>query len=87
VGISGKLVDGPLGFGTAPLGNIFRDIPDHEAAAMLDARVGTWHAFFRHGTDVVGHEPRAARSSTLRPRPTAKLGNYRFTTLSKPRDR
>jgi hypothetical protein len=23
----------------------------------------------------------------LKPRPAAKLGNYRFTTLSKPRDR
>jgi len=26
-------VSGPLGFGTAPLGNMFRDIPDQEAEA------------------------------------------------------
>ena len=41
----------------------------------------------RLGVDRLGHQPRAARSSTLRPRPTAKLGNYCFTTLSKSRDR
>jgi D-threo-aldose 1-dehydrogenase len=32
-----------LGFGTAPLGNMFRDIPDDEAAATVDA---AWE----HGT-------------------------------------
>ncbi|AGB26907.1 putative oxidoreductase, aryl-alcohol dehydrogenase like protein (plasmid) [Mycobacterium sp. JS623] len=37
------LGNGPLGFGTAPLGNMFRDIPDHEAAATVDA---AWN----HGT-------------------------------------
>ena len=37
------LVNGPLGFGTAPLGNMFRDIPDHEAEATVDA---AWE----HGT-------------------------------------
>ncbi|HYR16202.1 MAG TPA: aldo/keto reductase, partial [Mycobacterium sp.] len=31
------LVNGPLGFGTAPLGNMFRDIPDDEAEATVDA--------------------------------------------------
>ena len=31
------LVNGPLGFGTAPLGNMFRDIPDGEAEATVDA--------------------------------------------------
>jgi D-threo-aldose 1-dehydrogenase len=30
-------VSGPLGFGTAPLGNMFRDIPDEEAEATVDA--------------------------------------------------
>src|SRR6478672_2073667 len=34
---------GPLGFGTAPLGNMFRDIPDDEAEATVDA---AWE----HGT-------------------------------------
>jgi D-threo-aldose 1-dehydrogenase len=31
------LISGPLGFGTAPLGNMFRDIPDAEAAATVEA--------------------------------------------------
>jgi aryl-alcohol dehydrogenase-like predicted oxidoreductase len=37
MGIRDLLVNGPLGFGTAPLGNMFRDIPDHEAEATVDA--------------------------------------------------
>lgn len=32
---------GPLGFGTAPLGNMFRDIPDEEAEATVEA---AWEA-------------------------------------------
>ncbi|MGO8080991.1 aldo/keto reductase [Rhizobium leguminosarum] len=35
------LVNGPLGFGTAPLGNMFRDIPDDEADATVEA---AWEA-------------------------------------------
>ena len=31
------LLPGKLGFGTAPLGNMFRDIPDAEARATVDA--------------------------------------------------
>ncbi|WP_327121730.1 aldo/keto reductase [Streptomyces sp. NBC_01341] len=31
------LLSGPLGFGTAPLGNMFRAIPDAEAAATVEA--------------------------------------------------
>jgi D-threo-aldose 1-dehydrogenase len=31
------LLNGPLGFGAAPLGNMFRDIPDSEAEATVDA--------------------------------------------------
>ena len=31
------LIGGPLGFGTAPLGNMFRDIPDEEASATVEA--------------------------------------------------
>jgi D-threo-aldose 1-dehydrogenase len=31
------LLPGPLGFGTAPLGNMFRDIPEAEARATVDA--------------------------------------------------
>jgi hypothetical protein len=33
----GKLLTGPRGFGSAPLGNMFRNIPAQEAAAALDA--------------------------------------------------
>src|SRR5215468_7881482 len=31
------LLSGPLGFGTAPLGNMFRKISDEEAAATVEA--------------------------------------------------
>src|SRR6516162_5179404 len=31
------LLKGPLGFGAAPLGNMFRNIPDAEASATLEA--------------------------------------------------
>jgi D-threo-aldose 1-dehydrogenase len=39
------LLNGPLGFGTAPLGNMFRKIPDEEAAATVDA---AWQAGTRY---------------------------------------
>src|SRR5262249_27076584 len=37
------LLDGPLGFGAAPLGNMFRNIPEDEAVATVEAawRYGT----------------------------------------------
>ena len=35
--IRAKLISGPLGFGAAPLGNMFRNIPESEAAATVDA--------------------------------------------------
>ncbi|WP_179473825.1 aldo/keto reductase [Mycolicibacterium vinylchloridicum] len=35
------LKNGPLGFGSAPLGNMFRDIPEDEASATVDA---AWQA-------------------------------------------
>src|SRR5262247_3098197 len=35
--IRDKLISGPLGFGSAPLGNMFRNIPEEEAAATVDA--------------------------------------------------
>lgn len=31
------LLNGPLGFGAAPLGNMFRNIPDQEAATTVEA--------------------------------------------------
>jgi D-threo-aldose 1-dehydrogenase len=35
--IRDHLLNGPMGFGAAPLGNMFRNIPDEEAAATVDA--------------------------------------------------
>ena len=46
MGIRDFLLDCPLGFGTAPLGNMFRDIPDHEAEATVDAAWDQGTRFF-----------------------------------------
>jgi D-threo-aldose 1-dehydrogenase len=43
--LRGELLGGPLGFGSAPLGNMFRDIPDDEAMATVDA---AWNAGTRY---------------------------------------
>ena len=51
MGIRDLLVSGPLGFGTALLGNMLRDIPDHETEATVDAAVGPRHPPLRYGTD------------------------------------
>ncbi len=32
-----KILQGKLGFGTAPLGNMYRNIPEEEAIATVDA--------------------------------------------------
>jgi D-threo-aldose 1-dehydrogenase len=40
-----SLLNGPFGFGTAPLGNMFRKIPDEAAAATVDA---AWKAGTRY---------------------------------------
>lgn len=40
------LLNGPLGFGAAPLGNMFRNIPDAEAAETLDAAWDEGTRFF-----------------------------------------
>lgn len=40
------LPHGPLGFGTAPLGNMFRDIPEDEALATVDAAWDAGTRFF-----------------------------------------
>jgi D-threo-aldose 1-dehydrogenase len=39
------LLNGPLGFGTAPLGNMFRNVPEEEATATVDA---AWQAGTRY---------------------------------------
>lgn len=46
MGLRGKFLNGPLGFGTAPLGNMFRSIPDAEAAATIDAAWDAGTRFF-----------------------------------------
>ena len=43
--IKTALLNGPLGFGTAPLGNMFRNIPEGEAAATIAA---AWEAGTRY---------------------------------------
>jgi len=43
--IRDHLLSGPLGFGTAPLGNMFRKIPDEEAAATVEV---AWQAGTRY---------------------------------------
>jgi D-threo-aldose 1-dehydrogenase len=43
--IKSTLLSGPLGFGTAPLGNMFRNIPEEEAAATVAA---AWEAGTRY---------------------------------------
>ncbi|KAA0098777.1 aldo/keto reductase [Mycolicibacterium sp. P1-18] len=44
MGIRDTLLAGPLGFGTAPLGNMYRNISDEEATATVDA---AWAAGIR----------------------------------------
>lgn len=39
------ILPGKLGFGAAPLGNMFRDIPEHEALATVN---GAWDAGIRY---------------------------------------
>ncbi|MGO4126629.1 aldo/keto reductase [Inquilinus sp. YAF38] len=43
--IESTLLNGPLGFGTAPLGNMFRNIPEEEASATVAA---AWEAGTRY---------------------------------------
>jgi D-threo-aldose 1-dehydrogenase len=44
--IRDALLNGPLGFGAAPLGNMFRNIPDDEAAATVNAAWNLGTRFF-----------------------------------------
>lgn len=45
MGIRDALLAGPIGFGAAPLGNMFRNIPEEEAQATVDA---AWDAGTRY---------------------------------------
>ncbi len=45
MGLRGMFRNGPLGFGAAPLGNMFGEIPDTQAAATVDA---AWHTGTRY---------------------------------------
>jgi D-threo-aldose 1-dehydrogenase len=44
--IRSTLLAGPLGFGTAPLGNMYRNISDDEAMATVDAAWASGIRFF-----------------------------------------
>ena len=46
MGIREHLLSGPLGFGAAPLGNMFRNIPDAEADATVEAAWAEGTRFF-----------------------------------------
>jgi D-threo-aldose 1-dehydrogenase len=46
VSIRGTLLAGPLGFGTAPLGNMYRNLSDEEALATVDAAWAAGIRFF-----------------------------------------
>ncbi len=46
--IQSTLLNGKLGFGTAPLGNMFRNIPEEEAAATVAAAWEKGGALLRH---------------------------------------
>jgi D-threo-aldose 1-dehydrogenase len=43
--IRDKLISGPLSFGAAPLGKLFRDIPEEEAASTVEA---AWQQAIRY---------------------------------------
>jgi D-threo-aldose 1-dehydrogenase len=49
--IRDKLLNGPMGFGAAPLGNMFRNISDEEAAATVDA---AWQQGIRYFDTAAG---------------------------------
>jgi D-threo-aldose 1-dehydrogenase len=70
MGIRDFLLNGPLGFGTAPLGNMFRDIPDHEAEATVDAAwdQGTRFSTRHRCTAPAGGDPLRQVPRPTRPR-------------------
>jgi D-threo-aldose 1-dehydrogenase len=51
--IRDRLLNGPLGFGAAPLGNMFRNIPGREAAAMIDV---AWQQGTRYSDTAPSHD-------------------------------
>jgi hypothetical protein len=56
--IRDKLISGPLGFGSAPLGNMFRNIPEAEAADTVDAawrQGGCGQRMSRRGSNAARH--------------------------------
>ena len=51
--IRDRLLNGPLGFGAAPLGNMFRNNPGQEAAATIDA---AWQRGTRYSDTAPFHD-------------------------------
>ena len=54
--IRDKLISGPLGFSSAPLGNMFRNIPEAEAAATVDAHRPLTQANFPRAFQEIEYE-------------------------------
>jgi hypothetical protein len=48
MGICDTLANGPLGFGAAPLGNMFRELADEEAGATVGAALAARNSFSQH---------------------------------------
>ena len=87
------LLAGPLGFGTAPLGNMYRNIPEHEALATVDAAWEAGTRFFDtapfYGAGLA--EIRLGKALSKRPRAdyvlSSKVGRLILDEVEDPSDR
>jgi aldo/keto reductase family protein len=85
------LLAGPLGFGTPPLGNMYRDIPEDEAIATVDAAWDAGARFFDtapfYGAGLAGsalarHSPSDLATITFLAQRSAGLSSTRSRTLA-----
>lgn len=71
-----SLLPGRLGFGTAPLGNMYRAVPDEEAAATVEAAWDTGVRYFDtaslYGAGLAELQPYAAEDGPARHRVGAR---------------
>jgi D-threo-aldose 1-dehydrogenase len=87
------LLAGPLGFGTAPLGNMYRDIPEDEALATIDAAWDAGTRFFDtapfYGAGLA--EIRLGKALSKRPRNdylvSTKVGRLILNEIENPSER
>jgi hypothetical protein len=56
------VLPGKLGFGAAPLGNMFRDIPEEEALSTVEAAWNDGIRYFDNAPCTVPAWPRSARA-------------------------